>query len=41
MPIIVATWEAEIRRIRRPTWANTSQDAISKVTGAKGTGGVA
>jgi hypothetical protein len=42
-PVILATWEAEIGRIRvsRPFWANSSQDLISKIARAKWTGGVA
>jgi hypothetical protein len=34
-PVILATWEAEIRM--RPTWANTSQDPISRRSRAKWT----
>jgi hypothetical protein len=32
MPVILATWEAEIRRIAVPSqpWANSSRDPISK-----------
>jgi hypothetical protein len=36
MPVIPATWEAEIGRItvRGQPWANSSQDPISKITSA-------
>jgi hypothetical protein len=41
LPVILATWKAEIRRIAnfRPVWAS-SQDPISKITKAKWTGGL-
>jgi hypothetical protein len=35
MPVILATWEAEIRR---PTQASSSQDPISIITRAKWAG---
>jgi hypothetical protein len=35
MPIILATWEAEIWRISSPDRENSSQDPISKITRAK------
>jgi hypothetical protein len=43
MPVILATWGAEIRRIMgsRLAGANSSQDPISKITTTKWTGGVA
>jgi hypothetical protein len=37
-PVILVTWEAEIRRIvvqEQPAWSNTSQDPISKINRAK------
>jgi hypothetical protein len=42
MPVILATWGAEIRRIMgsRLAGANSSQDPISKITTTKWTGGV-
>jgi hypothetical protein len=40
-PIILAIWEAEIRRIKVQGQANSSQDPISKITRAKWTGSVA
>jgi hypothetical protein len=43
MPVILTTWEAEIRRIghSRPAWANSLRDPISKITRAKRMGVVA
>jgi hypothetical protein len=42
MPIILATWEAEIGRIVvMLTWSNSSRDPISKIITAKWTRGVA
>jgi hypothetical protein len=43
MPVILAIWEAAIRRIedRGQHWVNSSQDPISKMTRAKWAGGVA
>jgi hypothetical protein len=43
MPVILATWEAEIRStaIWGQPGENSSQDPISKITRAKWTGGVA
>jgi hypothetical protein len=37
MPVLFATWEAEIRRItvKRLDWANSLQDLISKITEVK------
>jgi hypothetical protein len=40
IPVILDTWEAEIRRLR-PALANSLQDPIPKITRAKWTGGVA
>jgi hypothetical protein len=44
MPLILATWGAEVRRIvvwGQPSQAHSSQDPISKITRAKWTGGMA
>jgi hypothetical protein len=40
-PVILATWETEIRRIAVSGQANSSQDPISKITRAKWTEGEA
>jgi hypothetical protein len=42
MPIILATWEAEMGKVAglRPVQAKSSRDPISKITTAKWTGGV-
>jgi hypothetical protein len=44
MPVILATWEAEIWRISiwgQPFEENSLRDPVSKITRAKETGGVA
>jgi hypothetical protein len=42
MPVILATWEAKIRRLTvRPTQANSSKDPVSKITREKWTASVA
>jgi hypothetical protein len=36
MPVILVTWEADIRRIAvRGIWTNSSQDPISKIPNTK------
>jgi hypothetical protein len=40
-PVILATWGALRSGDLRPVWTYSSRDPISKITGAKLTGGVA
>jgi hypothetical protein len=41
MPVILATWEAEIQRLLKTRLGNSSQNSISKITRAQWTGVVA